>query len=189
VDHFEVGVQQRFSTLAAVDITYFHDDGKDRYVVVVPPPYPPIFANIEEYRIQGVEATLNLYPMENLSLFTGLTYLDTNPSDLPYAPKITASAGMNLRFLRVFSLSLDCQYLDEMYVDSQARRTGVLNSTQVDSYFLANAKLSYQFFSNELIRKAEVFLAGENLTNTDYEYLPGYPMPGISAMIGMNFTM
>ncbi len=189
MDHFEVGARQRFSTLAVVDITYFHDDGKDRYVVVVPPPFPPVFANIEEYQIQGVEATLNLYPLDNLSLFTGLTYLDTNPSDLPYAPKITASAGMNARLFNTFILSLDCQYLDEMYVDSQARRTGVVNSTQVDSYFLANAKLSYPFFSNELIRKAEVFLAGENLTNTDYEYLPGYPMPGISAMIGLNFTM
>ena len=96
---------------------------------------------------------------------------------------------MNLRFFSVFSLNLDCQYVDGMNVDSQARRSGTVNSASVDSYFLANAKLSYQFFSNELIRKAEVFLAGENLTNTSYEYFPGYPMPGISAMIGLNFTL
>ena len=69
-----MGVQHRFSTLAAVDITYFHDDGKDRYIVVTPPPFPPVFANIEQYRIQGVETTLSLYPLENLSFFTGLTY-------------------------------------------------------------------------------------------------------------------
>ena len=188
-DHFEVGVQHRFSTLAAVDVTYFHDDGKDRYIVVTPPPFPPVFANIEQYRIQGVETTLSLYPLDNLSLFTGLTFLDTDPSDLPYAPKITASAGMNLRLFSVVGLSVDCQYVDGMNVDSQARRSGTVNSTSVDSYFLANAKLSYQFFSNEWIRKAEVFLAGENLTNTSYEYFPGYPMPGISAMIGMNFTL
>jgi hypothetical protein len=31
---------------------------------------------------------------------------------------------------------------------------------------------------------AELFVAGENLTNTNYEYKQGYPMPGINGMIG-----
>jgi iron complex outermembrane receptor protein len=32
---------------------------------------------------------------------------------------------------------------------------------------------------------AEVFLAGENLIDEDYEYLPGYPMPGINGVLGV----
>ena len=34
----------------------------------------------------------------------------------------------------------------------------------------------------------KVFAAGENLTNQDYEYKPGYPMPGISGMLGVEFS-
>jgi iron complex outermembrane receptor protein len=189
VDHFEVGARHRFSSLAVIDVTWFHDDGKDRYVVIPAPPYPPTFANIENYRIQGVESTLTLYPTDTLSVFTGVTHLDTNPSDLPYAPKTTASAGMNLRFLEAFGLNLDCQYVDIMYVDSQARRSNAVNSISIDSYFLVNGKLSYRFWAGDSGHNAEVYLSGENLTNTSYEYYPGYPMPGISAMLGMDFTL
>jgi iron complex outermembrane receptor protein len=128
-----------------------------------------------------------VYPAEFLSFFLGFTYLDTEPSDLPYAPEITFSAGMNWRFLKGFKLSLDCQYVDEMYVDAQARRKGDENTVTVDSYFLVNGKLSYAFVLEPAGLNLEVFLAGENLTDTDYEYLPGYPMPGATGMLGVSF--
>jgi iron complex outermembrane receptor protein len=31
----------------------------------------------------------------------------------------------------------------------------------------------------------EVYVAGENLTDTDYEYRPNYPMPGATCMVGI----
>ena len=186
-DHFEVGLRHRFGSLAVADITWFYDDGKDRYVIVPPPPPPPVYANIEEYRIQGVESTLSLYPTEFLSLFFGFTYLDTDPSDLPYAPEIAFSAGMSWRFLKGFKLNLDCQYVDEMHVDAQARRQSAENTATVDSYFLVNGKLSYAFVVGARGQNVEVFLAGENLTNANYEYLPGYPMPGATGMVGVTF--
>jgi len=186
-DHFEVGLSQYFGSLAIVDLTCFYDDGNDRYVIVPPPPPPPVFANIEEYRIRGVESTLSLYPTESLSLFFGFTYLDTDPSDLPYAPEIAFSAGMSLRFLKNFKLNLDCRYVDEMHVDAQARRKDAENTMTVDSYFLVNGKLSYDFVMGVRGLNVEVFLAGENLTNTSYEYLPGYPMPGATGMVGLGF--
>lgn len=185
VDHFELGVRQRFGSLAAADLTWFYDDGRDRYLIVPPPPPPPVYANIEAYRIRGVEATLSLYPADDLSFFAGLTWLDTDPSDLPYAPEITVSAGMNWRFLRHFRLSLDCQYVDDMHADAQVRRDGAANTAEVDSYFLVNGKLSYGFAMAGWGLDGEIYLAGENLTDEDYEYLPGYPMPGATAMAGL----
>jgi hypothetical protein len=35
--------------------------------------------------------------------------------------------------------------------------------------------------------EGEVFIAGENLTDVDYEFLKGYPMPGATGMIGASF--
>ncbi len=88
------------------DLTFFYDNGKDRYVIVPP---PPAYENVEKYQIKGVEATLTLQPLKNLALFGGVTYLESDPSDLPYAPEFTASAGLNWPFLKHFKLSLDCQ--------------------------------------------------------------------------------
>ncbi|MEE4357523.1 MAG: TonB-dependent receptor [Desulfococcaceae bacterium] len=186
-DHYEIGLRHHFGSLAIADLTLFYNEGKNRYVIVPPPPPPPVYANIEKYRIQGVETALHLYPAENFSLFTGLTWLDTKPSDLPYAPDFTFSAGVNWRFLKVFSLSLDCQYADEMFTDSQARRKDAQNANPADSYFLLNGKLACEFDSGGKL-KGEIYAAGENLTDADYEYQPGYPMPGISAMAGIRFS-
>ena len=185
VDHYEIGLRHQFSALTTVDITYFYDDGKDRYVIIPPPPPPPVYANVEKYRTSGVEATLSLYPLNNLSLFTGLTHLDTDPSDLPYAPEWTLSAGLIWGFLKKFKLSLDCAYVDEMFVDKQLRNTIAENTNTVDSHFLLNGKLSYTLESRRSAIMGEVFLASENLTHTDYEYQPGYPMPGITGMAGI----
>lgn len=56
----------------------------------------------------------------------------------------------------------------------------------MDGYLLFNAKVSYSFPIDQVDMK--VFVAGENLTNQDYEYKPGYPMPGISGMLGLEIT-
>jgi len=186
VDHFEVGLRQRFGTRAVADITWFYDEGKDRYVIVPPPPPPPAYDNIEKYRIKGLEATVSLYPTDDLSLFGGVTWLDTDPADLPYAPELTFSAGLNWRFLSAFRLSLDCQYVDKMTVGPQARRLGAENTTSVDSYFIVNGKLSYGFSHPSGLFSGDVYVAAENLTDADYEYRPGYPMPGRTGMLGFS---
>ncbi len=185
VDHYEIGIRHRFGQLAMADLTFFYDDGSDRYVIIPPPPPPPVYENVEKYQTKGVEATLSVQPLKNLALFGGVTYLETDPSDLPYAPEFTASAGLNWRFLEHFKLSLDCQYVSDFYTGSQARRLNTENTTEVDNYFLVNGKLSYLFDVASWGMNAELFLAGENLTDADYEYRPNYPMPGITGMAGV----
>ena len=60
------------------------------------------------------------------------------------------------------------------------------------SYYLVNGKISYRIKPIPYVPykgEAEIFLAGENLTNVHYEYLTGYPMPGTTVMggIGLKF--
>jgi iron complex outermembrane receptor protein len=188
IDHYELGIEHRFCPFARADITFFYDDGQDRYVFTTPPAGFS-YQNIEDFEIRGIETTLQLDPTQNLSIFAGLTWLDTDPSDLPYAPDISISSGLNWSFLDRFTLSLDSQYLDEMTVTSQARKAGAQNTSEVDSYFLLNGKLSYTFAMGESGMNGELFVAGENLTDTDYEYLPDYPMPGINGMLGISFEL
>lgn len=118
--------------------------------------------------------------LESLSFFAGVTLLDTDPSDLPYAPETTIRCGANWRFLDRFKLSLDGSYVSSIYVNSQTRKADT-----VGSYTLINGKLSYAFDGLIGNYKGELFVAGENLTDVDYEYQPGYPMPGANVMVGL----
>lgn len=184
LNHYEIGLRHRWSSWLTTDITLFRDKGSDRYVVLPPPPFPPIYTNLEDYTLKGVEATATIYPMDRLALFVGITYLDADPEDLPYTPEWTVSAGVNWRFLDRWTLSLDGEHVGSMPVREQARRAGVINSQSVDGYFLMNGKLSYRFpllFNNV---EGTVYVAVENILDESYEYLPGYPMPGTNVMVG-----
>lgn len=188
VNHYEVGISQRIQNMALIELTGFYDDGKDRYAVRPPPPFPPVYQNAKKYKIRGFEAAVSVYPMEGLSLFGGFTYLSTDPGNLPYAPSATITGGLNWRFLRNFQISLDSQYVSSMYVDPQLRRVGAENTQKIGSYYLVNGKLSYFVPIPQWRVNGEVFLAGENLTNTNYQYQLGYPMPGITGMLGFRVS-
>ncbi len=186
MDHYEAGVSWSMGSLVRADLTYFYNDGKDRYVFVTSPNGPPQYDNVEEYVTKGVEASVSISPTDNLALFIGGAWMRSDPSDMPYTPENTYSAGLNWRFLEVFTLNLDAQYVDEMYVNSQARRAAAKNSQKVDDYALVNGKLSYAFELGAPKVSGSVFVAGENLMDSEYEHRPGYPMPGINGMVGVN---
>ena len=187
LNHFEIGISHAFSDKAKADITYFKDEGKNRIVTSVPPPAPPVWENIGEFDMQGIEASVILTPISDLSLFAGFTYLDANPSDLPYCPELSASLGAIYRLLEHFSLSLDALYVDEQFVTSRGRRENTVNSDEVDSYFLLNGKIAYDYKICDTVQ-GQIYLSGENLTDTDYEQKKDYPMPGISGMMGVKLT-
>jgi iron complex outermembrane receptor protein len=188
MDHYEVGLSYVVSDAAEVDVVWFCNDGRDRYVFVTSPTSMPVYDNVEEYTTKGVEVTANIHPTANLAFFLGGTYMRTDPSDTPYAPELTLSAGLTWRFLEAFTFSADAQYSDEMFVRSQARRATATNTALVDSFTVLNAKLSYAFTTGSNGLSGTVFIAGENLTDTSYEYRPDYPMPGINGMVGMTVT-
>ena len=189
LNHFEFGVSQRFTPRLRMDVTLFSDQGNNRYVIVQPPPPPPRFTNIESFRIDGAELTVTADPLDNLSLFSGLTLLATTPSDLPYAPGAAASLGLNWRPLQRLQINLDAEYQTAMYALSQARTWGVTNTERVSDFFTLNGRIAFKLTDAPSKVRSELFLALENITNTSYQYRPGYPMPGISAMVGVNLAL
>ncbi|GLI35402.1 TonB-dependent receptor [Desulforhabdus amnigena] len=185
VDHYEAGMSHKVGNMAKMDLTFFYDDGKNRIVVAPPPPFPPTWSNVGSFTNEGVEATFTVSPLRDLSFFAGATYLNSDPDDLPYAPEWSASFGANYRFLKHFQASIDASYVDNYFVTSRARKKDTVNLDKVDSYCLLNAKLTYDFTLPYRDLHGQFFVAGENLTDTDYEQKKGYPMPGISGMSGI----
>jgi iron complex outermembrane receptor protein len=49
----------------------------------------------------------------------------------------------------------------------------------VDDYYLIHARVGYH-----LTDYGEIYMAVENVTGKEYEYLPGYPMAGTNWMLG-----
>jgi outer membrane cobalamin receptor len=188
LDHYELGASQRLGTLAKLDLTLFYDGGSNR-IVTASPPFPPVWTNIGSFHTQGLETTVTVTPIEDVALFGGFTVLQAHPTDLPYAPNWTASAGTTYRFLTNFKLSVDCQYVDHLNALSRDRNVNAVNATRIDSYFLLNAKLSYDFKLPWWERGGQIFLAGQNLTDADYQQVPGYPMPGINGMGGVKLWL
>ncbi len=184
LDHFEIGLRHDFGTVARAEVALFRDRGQDRYVVVPAPPFPPRYANVEDFTIRGVELALTLWPTDALSLFGSAAFLDTDPNDLPYAPHTSLSFGTTWQFLEHWRLSLDGQHVASMTVGSQARRAYVENTKEVDAATVINARLGYGWGWEQL--HGEIFVAVENLFDADYEFQPGYPMPGTTALVGLD---
>jgi outer membrane cobalamin receptor len=189
LDHIEGGVSLHVGDIATVGLTLFYDEGKDRYVF-----YrdggggpPNAWENIESFRQRGAELTATVRPHESLSLFGGITYLDPDPGDLPYSPEWTVVGGANWRCHPAVELSVDLEWVDRMHVASQARLLNRMNTETVGAHLLLNAKLTYHFQAGERLQ-GKVFVALENALDENYDYQPDYPMPGFSAMTGLEVS-
>ncbi|MDR3229521.1 MAG: TonB-dependent receptor plug domain-containing protein [Puniceicoccales bacterium] len=196
LDHFEIALSHRIRPELTATVTGFYDDGHDRMIMVFPGAgVTPGFANVARYHNYGVEVAIAYSPIRDLSLFAGATWLrsKSDPYPLPFAPKWSASAGFTWRFLENFRFSVDATWRDSMLnmdgtrmPSAAATAPAALQAAHVSPFFLLNARLAYEFALPAFgIKSGEVFIAGENLTDTNYYYRPGYPMPGIGGMVGL----
>lgn len=186
VDHIEAGISQKVGKWMAADLTFFHDRGRNRYIMVFTSP-PPYFANVEKFTIYGVEGTVGITPVDFFSFFAGATYLHKDPSDLPYAPELTVSGGFGWSIWKGLHIDMDGQYVSTVHSGPRNRASGTTNPNTVGAFFLLNGKLRYNYFVKAIKSEISPYVAVENIANADYEYQPGYPMPGISAIGGVQF--
>jgi iron complex outermembrane receptor protein len=179
IDHFEIGIGQTITQWLKADLALFYDSGEDRLIFKTP---PPGFENLESYRTKGIEFTATLTPLPNFEFFVGGTYLSPSPHDLPYAPRKTLSAGISYSLWDRIFLNLDSQYVSSRFVSNPRFQTAAPG--RVESYYLVNGKISYRFRPSGQKWEGELYIAGENLTDVNYEFLNGYPMPGATVMVG-----
>ncbi|GAB4241812.1 MAG: TonB-dependent receptor plug domain-containing protein [Acidobacteriota bacterium] len=170
LDHFEVGIIHSLHPRVRWSLSVFSDEVDNALRFIPPPPPPPQFGNVGDYRIRGAEVTWELLPAENLSLFSGWSYLDPRPSTVPNAPRWTWTGGVSWRPWARLRLHGDAQWVDRRYVLNPRYAR---HQIAVDAYFLANGQVVFSPPG-----PFELFVAVENLSDSEYEYRPGYPMPG-----------
>lgn len=183
LDHVEVGASFAPAAGTSIDVAWFRDALKDRYIFAFPPAVAfPQFTNLGNYDVRGAELSVR-QSLGAWSVFGGLTLLDPSLASLPYAP--TRSFVMGLTGGHgPFRLSVDAQAQSEMRVFGQERAGGATNAEQVDGFVVVNARPSWA--PAAFGGRGELFVALENLFNADYAYRPGYPMPGTSVQVGVS---
>jgi outer membrane cobalamin receptor len=174
--HVEAGIKWLPVITTEINLSLFNDNIKNRYIFGFPPTLPmPEFANLGDYTMKGMELSLRQTIVKNWQFFGGLTLLDPNISNLPYAPKTAVTAGFNGKVGPV-AIILDAQSQSKVWALNKSRAVDAVNTERVDGFTVVNARVSYRL--RFLGEQGELFTNVENLFNTSYEYRPGYPMPG-----------
>lgn len=178
-DHAEVGLKASPFKTTQIDLSFFIDNVKNRYVFDLT---QGAYLNYGSYWMRGLEASVKQELIEGWSMFAGLTLLNPSIPNLPYTPEQAVTAGINgpigpLRF------SFDLQYQSRTWALNRSRNIGDVNNQRVEAFTVANTRLAYPM--SQLGKKGEVFVSVENLFDKRYEYRPGYQMPGIWGQIGI----
>ncbi|MDH6343993.1 outer membrane receptor protein involved in Fe transport [Parabacteroides sp. PFB2-12] len=131
--------------------------------------------NSGAFRNRGFDVGVNYQIRPNLKLSGNYSFLDSDIR-VEAAPKHKAYLGLHWR-VKKFTLSPGMQYVDGLYV---GKNNG---QDMMESYALLNCKLAYK-----PTPWMNLFLNGENLTDTSYQNMYGYPMPGVVVLGGIDVT-
>jgi outer membrane cobalamin receptor len=175
VQNYELGIEQRLPWNSWVGVVGFYSDAED---FIKRDDLTDVQENVEELRYRGVEVTAQTFPLKNLFLGLGYTYLDVEDKspgavyDEPeYNPRHKFTLEGKYRFAIGFSIYANWIYVGRQYHDSNddppLRR-------KLNDYQLFNLKLE-----QELLRGALVLYAGvDNFFDKNYETSYGFPQSG-----------
>ncbi len=183
--HLEAGVVQQASANLEVTVSIYTDRVTDALRFVPPPPPPPRFANIGAYRTRGLEGSLSA-SSRHTAFFLGFTLTDTDPADVPETPRGTVSTGFTWVTARGVRTTVDAQWVDSRSV---LNPRFAANQVRVGSYGVVSGRVAVPLESLHVPGDGELFLAAENLTDSDYEMIPGYPMPGRAWTLGLDLEL
>lgn len=199
VDHYEVSLTHDLPGTASLGLTMFRDDGKDRFRAYMFGPIPTQWNDpIGSYRIDGLEITGTISPVDTVDLFGGVTWLDSEAtgndglttSRLPYTPKFQLQVGADWQ-LKKYRLHADLQHLHGVYSSTSFRTQGfnyadLGEALRLDDSALVNLKLSRSFdWPSWEMKNSEIYIGVNNLFDDDYQYAVGYDMPGITFVAGL----
>jgi len=181
MDYVSGGTKVAIDETADVLVTVFHTDAKNRIDKT-----SKGYVNAGSMRATGVELSGHWRPIDDLAFFGGLTY--TNPETTPVSrlPMWTATAGGTWKICEYLKWTLDGQFIDEMNAYSVRSSAEAAELREIDAGFLLNTRLAVPLESFTPFG-GELYVSLENLTNSNYEYYPGYPIGGIMWYFGCKF--
>lgn len=188
--HYELGIEQRLPFLSMnVGLTGFIIDADDFIEKV-----DDVSQNNDKYRMKGVEAFMELSPVEALRLAASYTYTEAfNRGDdrlydrLQNRPRHMASLEARYNFSFGLMAYLSWSYIaDQVDYSADEKNPGLLH---VDDASVVDFKLSQSFELDGAIEgdELELYLGAHNIFDAEFNQSIGLPAPGRSFYAGMEY--
>lgn len=130
-----------------------------------------------ESKSRGVELNTETQVTDTLLLSANYTYTDAEQADdspRPRIPKHLANLGFTYKPTGALSLLVNLR---------SSAGAEDKDGSSIDDYQVLDASVRYQ-----LNKATTVYIRGENLTDEDYEEVPGYNTAGTAAYAGVEFS-
>ncbi|MEX0986875.1 MAG: TonB-dependent receptor [Bacteroidales bacterium] len=176
--NYELSATRQIGQVGIISASAYMINGSNLIIMeqnLTPP--PPVFrVNGGEFSNWGIELESTFYPVKALQLDLNYSYLNAD-TKLYFAPEHQLFAGA-MYHIGDFRLSASVKSIRGLYtlIDNGDPANDIR-----ESYLLADMKVSYR-----LMEFMELFIAGKNLLNQDYQTVNGYQMPGINAIGGIS---
>ena len=183
---FEAGAKMKLASHTTLDAALFYNHYIDliSFQQLSKPLEPLLYEviNLKKAVMQGFEVSLGQQWGSYLSLNIGYTWLDARDvsegrlnDELAYKVKHTFSASATARYGN-FVLNINGRYR------SQIREVFIYPGSEPGAAFILNSKLTFTLAGHH-----NLYLAVDNLSNTQYEELERYRMPGRNYTLGFTF--
>lgn len=176
---YDIGIEQTFfKGMVIVDMAWFYNDIEDAIEWVGTGPFTGQYQNGGNIRTQGIETTIDIYPVDLLSLQLGYTYTDTQNKD--------DGTRLLKRPLHKGQLNMNLYPIDKLEINGNLSFVGKrddFGNVELSSYTLVNLATSYQTTDH-----LKLFGRIDNLFDEDYEEVAGFGTAGLSAYAGLKLT-
>jgi len=180
----ELGAKLRLYPGISLDLALFYNKYKNliSFRQVSPPGQELVFEviNLKRALMQGMEISVKMEKKKFFDLVLGYTFLDAQDissdrynNNLAYKIKHSFSFSGNA-YYKQFSLNFNGRYHDDV------KEVFLYPGDEPEAYFLINTRLSYLINEN-----TSLYFALNNITDSQYEELERYRMPGRSFSTGL----
>lgn len=172
--NFELGVSQTLAGRISLDLTGFVSEGKN--IILTQGVYPNLtLSNSGSFVHRGVEFSGSAFLSNDFHLQTSYSFIDPG-KETRSVPKHKLFIGGDYTY-HITTISLSIQHIVGMYGSDNSQNP-------LEDYTNIGAKVTVHALSQYSIN-----LSVDNLLNKSYQTIFGYPMPGRTLSIGINWKM
>ncbi|GHV27571.1 hypothetical protein FACS1894176_09610 [Bacteroidia bacterium] len=179
--NFDVScLQSLWNHKLQVELTAFYAKGKNR--ILAPTSWGELNSNSGKFTNKGIDFAVTYQALPTLKLSGNYSYLHSDIK-IPAAPKHKAFVSANWAIDKC-TISPSVQYINDLYLAEYNDRgipAEAIIPESYENYALLNCKVTYQ-----ATPWINLFVNGENLTNTSYQMYNGYQMPGVVVLGGFD---
>jgi iron complex outermembrane receptor protein len=135
---------------------------------------PPKRQNTGTFSNRGIEFAAKYRITNQSNVQANYTFLDMEKK-IVAAPKHQFNINLNYQY-KMVNFNVAAQHVNTLYAS--------LTPESIQQFTLFNTRIS-----TKITKQLDVFLAGHNLLNQQYQINDGYPMPGINFHGGLNLKL